>query len=177
MKQFLLSFLLTSVSTSILVILLSLFFTFFKTRVSVRAKYVIWFLVLLSFLFQFRPQFGSGLIRMNAGLAINTVATQVPSETAQTVSQVTDKTIQPDLWQSFLNLPWFEILVAIWVLGFIFSIARYAYSYILFRKMLKRWGTPIEDEKALVQLQKIQEEMGLKTRFACFTIRCHKVLC
>ena len=164
MKQFLLSFLLTSLTTSILVILLSLLFALFKTRVSARAKYVIWFLVLLSFLFPFRPQFGSGLIRMNAGPTINTVATQVPSGTAQVASQVTEKTIQPNLWQSFLNLPWFEILIAIWLLGFVFSIARYAYSYILFRKMLKRWGTPVEDEEALAQLQKIQEEMGIKNK-------------
>ena len=166
MKQFLLSFLLTSVTTSILVILLSLLFALFKTRVSARAKYVIWFLVLLSFLFPFRPQFGSGLIRMNAGstITINTVATQVPSGTAQAASQVTDKTIEPNLWQSFLNLPWFEILIAIWLLGFVFSIARYAYSYILFRKMLKRWGTPVEDEGTLAQLQKIQEEMGIKNK-------------
>ena len=164
MKQFLLSFLLTSLTTSILVILLSLLFALFKTRVSARAKYVIWFLVLLSFLFPFRPQFGSGLIRMNAGSTINTVATQVPSGTAQVASQVTEKTIEPNLWQTFLNLPWFEILISIWLLGFVFSIARYAYSYILFRKMLKRWGTPIEDEKALIQLQKIQEEMGIKNK-------------
>ena len=164
MKQFLLSFLLTSLTTSILVILLSLLFALFKTRVSARAKYVIWFLVLLSFLFPFRPQFGSGLIRMNAGSTINTVATQVPSGTAQVASQVTEKTIEPNLWQTFLNLPWFEILIAIWLLGFIFSIARYAYSYILFRKMLKRWGTPVEDEEALAQLQKIQEEMGIKNK-------------
>ena len=164
MKQFLLSFLLTSVSTSILVILLSLLFALFKTRVSAQAKYVIWFLVLLSFLFPFRPQFGSGLIRMNSGSTINTVATQVPSGTAQVASQVTEKTIEPDLWQTFLNLPWFEILIVIWLLGFLFSIARYAYSYFLFRKMLKRWGTPVEDEGALAQLQKIQEEMGIKNK-------------
>ena len=164
MKQFLLSFLLTSVSTSILVILLSLLFALFKTRVSAQAKYVIWFLVLLSFLFPFRPQFGSGLIRMNSGSTINTVATQVPSGTAQVASQVTEKTIQPNLWQTFLNLPWFEILIVIWLLGFLFSIARYAYSYFLFRKMLKRWGIPVEDEGALAQLQKIQEEMGIKNK-------------
>lgn len=164
MKQFLLSFLLTSLTTSILVILLSLLFALFKTRVSARAKYVIWFLVLLSFLFPFRPQFGSGLIRMNAGSTINTVATQLPSGTAQLPSQVSEKTIQPNLWQTFLNLPWFEILIAIWLLGFVFNIARYAYSYILFRKMLKRWGTSVEDEGTLAQLQKIQEEMGVKNK-------------
>lgn len=164
MKQFLLSFLLTSVSTSILVILLSLLFALFKTRVSARAKYVIWFLVLLSFLFPFRPQFGSGLIRMNAGSTINTVSTQLSSGTAQVPSQVSEKTIQPNLWQAFLNLPWFEILIAIWLLGVVFSIARYAYSYILFKKMLKRWGTPVEDEGTLAQLQKIQEEMGVKNK-------------
>ena len=71
---------------------------------------------------------------MNAGSTINTVATQVPSGTAQVASQVTEKRFSPNLWQSFLNLPWFEILIAIWLLGFVFSIARYAYSYILLER-------------------------------------------
>ena len=72
MKQFLLSFLLTSLSTSILVLLLSLLFTAFKTKISVRVKYFIWFLILLSFLFPFRPQIGSGLIRLNTESVVQT---------------------------------------------------------------------------------------------------------
>lgn len=162
MKQFLLSFLLTSLSTSILVLLLSLLFTTFKTKISVRVKYFIWFLILLSFLFPFRPQFGSGLIRLNTGPAVQAVANVAQIGGTQGASPAVEKAAQPNLWDFFLGLPWFEILFAIWLIGFVFSIGRYAYSYIRFRKMLKRWGTEFQDEEAMAQLQAVQQEMGVK---------------
>ena len=164
MKQFLLSFLLTSLSTSILVLLLSLLFTAFKTKISVRVKYFIWFLILLSFLFPFRPQFGSGLIRLNTGSVVQTAVTATQTGGAQGASPAVEKVAQPNLWEAFLGLPWFEILFAIWLIGFVFSIGRYAYSYIRFRKMLKRWGTEFQDEEAMAQLQAVQQEMGVKGR-------------
>ena len=164
MKQFLLSFLLTSLSTSILVLLLSLIFTLFKTRISARAKYFIWFLVLLSFLLSFRPQFGSGLIRMNTSPTVETAVSSVQSSASQGASQVSTKVAQTGLWDTILSLPWFEILLFIWLLGFVISLGRYAYSYIRFRKMLKRWGTPVQDEEAFLQLQMIQQEMGLRRK-------------
>ena len=162
MKQFLLSFLLTSLSTSILVLLLSLLFTAFKTKISVRVKYFIWFLILLSFLFPFRPQFGSGLIRLNTGSVVQTAVTATQTGGAQGASPAVEKAAQPNLWEAFLGLPWFEILFAIWLIGFVFSIGRYAYSYIRFRKMLKRWGTEFQDEEAMAQLRAVQQEMGVK---------------
>ena len=164
MKQFLLSFLLTSLSTSILVLLLSLIFTLFKTRISARAKYFIWFLVLLSFLLPFRPQFGSGLIRMNTSPTVEMAVSSVQSATSQGASQVSTEVAQTGLWDTILSLPWFEILLFIWLLGFVISLGRYAYSYIRFRKMLKRWGTPVQDEEAFLQLQMIQQEMGLRRK-------------
>lgn len=164
MKQFLLSFLLTSLSTSILVLLLSLIFTLFKTRISARAKYFIWFLVLLSFLLPFRPQFGSGLIRMNTSPTVETAVSSVQSATSQGASQVSTKVAQTGLWDTISSLPWFEILLFIWLLGFVISLGRYAYSYIRFRKMLKRWGTPVQDEEAFLQLQMIQQEMGVRRK-------------
>ncbi len=164
MKQILLSFLLTSLSTSILVLLLSLLFTVFKTKISVRVKYFIWFLILLSFLFPFRPQFGSGLIRLNTGSVVQTAVTATQTGGAQGASPAVEKAAQTNLWEAFLGLPWFEILFTIWLIGFVFSIGRYAYSYIRFRKMLKRWGTEFQDEEAMAQLRAVQQEMGVKGR-------------
>lgn len=164
MKQFILSFVLTSLVTSILVLLLSLVFAFFKTRISAKAKYFIWFLILLSFLLPFRPQFGSGLIRMNTGSPVKTAATTVQTETVQQASQASEKLTEPSLWDNILSLPWFEIILLIWLVGFAVSIGRYVYSYIRFRKMLRRWGTPIQDLEMIAQLQKIQGEMGIKKK-------------
>lgn len=164
MKQFLLSFFLTSLSTSILVLLLSLLFRLFKTRISAKAKYFSWFLILLSFLFPLRPQFGSGMIRMQTGATVKTVTTSVATEAGQEAAQVTETLAQPSLWKSFLALPWFEILLFIWLLGCAFTLGKYAYSYIRFRKMLKRWGSVVKDEQILDQLQLVQQEMGIKSK-------------
>ncbi len=164
MKQLLLSFLLTSLSTSILVLLLSLLFAALKTKISVRVKYFIWFLVLLSFLVPFRPQLGSGLIRLNAGSTVQTAVTAVGTDGAQGSSQVAEKAAQSNLWEAFLRLPWFEILFVVWLVGFAFSLGRYVYSYIRFRKMLQRWGTEVRDEGTLAQLPIVQQEMGINSK-------------
>ena len=136
MKQFLLSFLLTSLSTSILVLLLSLLFAALKTKISVKVKYFIWFLILLGFLFPFRPQFGSGLIRLSTGGIVQTAVRASQTGGGQAVSQVTEKASQANLWESFLGLPWFEIFFVIWLLGCCINLGKYAYSYIHFKKML-----------------------------------------
>ena len=164
MKQLLLSFLLTSLSTSILVLLLSLLFAALKTTISVKVKYFIWFLVLLSFLVPFRPQLGSGLIRLNDGPAVQTAVTAVGTDGAQGSSQVAEKAAQSNLWEAFLRLPWFEILFVVWLVGFAFSLGRYVYSYIRFRKMLQRWGTEVRDEGTLAQLPIVQQEMGINSK-------------
>lgn len=113
MKQFLLSFLLTSLSTSILVLLLSLLFAALKTKISVKVKYFIWILILLSFLFPFRPQFGSGLIQLNTGATIQTTVRAGQTSGGEAVSQVAEKASQANLWEAFLGLPWFEIFFVI----------------------------------------------------------------
>ena len=164
MKQFLLSFLLTSFSTSILVLFLSFLFAALKTKISVKVKYFIWFLILLSFLFPFRPQFGSGLIRLSTGGTVQTAVRASQTSGGQAVSQVAEKASQANLWEAFLGLPWFEIFFAIWLLGCAFNLGKYAYSYIRFKKMLQRWGTEVEDEETLFQLHLIKEKMGIKSK-------------
>ena len=164
MKQFLLSFLLTSFSTSILVLFLSLLFAALKTKISVKVKYFIWFLILLSFLFPIRPQFGSGLIRLSTGATVQTAVRADQTSGGQAVSQVAEKASQANLWEAFLGLPWFEIFFVIWLLGCAFNLGKYAYSYIRFKKMLQRWGTEVEDEETLFQLHLIKEKMGVKSK-------------
>ena len=164
MKQFLLSFLLTSFSTSILVLFLSLLFAILKSKISVKVKYFIWFLILLSFLFPIRPQFGSGLIRLSTGATVQTAVRAGQTSGGQAVSQVAEKASQANLWEAFLGLPWFEIFFVIWLLGCAFHLGKYAYSYIRFKKMLQRWGTEVEDEETLFQLHLIKEKMGVKSK-------------
>ena len=164
MQQFLLSFLLTSFSTSILVLFLSLLFAALKTKISVKVKYFVWFVILLSFLFPFRPQFGSGLIRLSTGATVQTAVRASQTSGGQAVSQVAEKASQANLWEAFLGLPWFEIFFAIWLLGCAFHLGKYAYSYIRFKKMLQRWGTEVEDEETLFQLHLIKEKMGVKSK-------------
>lgn len=104
------------------------------------------------------------MIRMQTGATVKTVTISVATEAGQEVAQVTETLAQPSLWKSFLALPWFEILLFIWLLGCAFTLGKYAYSYIRFRKMLKRWGSVVKDEQILDQLQLVQQEMGIKSK-------------
>jgi antirepressor regulating drug resistance (membrane-bound), putative len=96
-----------------LVLFLSLLFAALKTKISVKVKYFIWFLILLSFLFPFRPKFGSGFIRLSTGATVQTAVRASQTSGGQAVSQVTEKASQANLWESFLGLPWFEIFFVI----------------------------------------------------------------
>ena len=146
-----------------MVLLLSLLFAALKTKISVKVKYLIWFLILLSFLFPFRPQFGSGFIRLSTGSTVQTAVRATQTSGEQAVSQVAEKASQANLWEDFPGLPWFEIFFAIWLLGCAFNLGKYAYSYIRFKNMLQRWGTEVEDEETLFQLHLIKEKMGFSS--------------
>ncbi|WP_164828450.1 M56 family metallopeptidase, partial [Streptococcus sp. DD11] len=160
MKDLLFSFLLTSFATSFIILLLSLTFAVFKSRISIRTQYFTWSLVLASLLIPFRPQFGLGLIRFSPEPIRQTAVSS--SGAAQPAVQSAQTASQSGLLEQFLALPWFEIFFALWLLGFLFSLGKYAYSYIRFQKLLKRWGEPVTDADMLEQLQAVQQDMRMK---------------
>lgn len=157
MREFLISFLLSSLGTSLAVILLSLLFSGLKSRLSPKVRYLLWLLLLASFLLPFRPRLGQGLIRLQTDL--EPAASALPAAAESGVSQAVAS--QPSFWDQILPLPWFEILLLVWFLGFLYMVGKYAYSYLRFQKMLGRWGQPVEDGDILKQLEEAKATEGV----------------
>ncbi|WP_279630934.1 M56 family metallopeptidase [Streptococcus suis] len=163
MASILLSFLLISLYKSFLIVLFSGLFILLKNRVSARVRYLTWLVLLVSLIFPFRPRFGQGLVTIEHGQNLAT-------STARVVSQTGTEAVvsQPNLWEMFLGLPWIELFLLVWLVGFLVVIGRAVFSYVKFRNLLKRWGNPIADARILANFQVIKEEFGIQKSIRLF---------
>ncbi|RRD31527.1 M56 family metallopeptidase [Streptococcus minor] len=154
MQGFITTVLSISLITSILILLLSLIFNLLKTKISPKVQYWTWVLLFVGLLVPFRPTFGSGLIQ----LSHTTATTNQPlQETVATAVQS-----KPDLLSDILGLPWWTILATMWLIGILVYLGKHALSYYQFRKLVKRWGTDIQDLHILEHFFDIKERFGIK---------------
>lgn len=154
MQGFITTVLSISLITSILILLLSLIFNLLKTKISPKAQYWTWVLLFVGLLVPFRPTFGDGLIPLSHTTAITSQPLQ---ETAATVDQT-----KPNLLSDILGLPWWTILATMWLIGILVYLGKHALSYYQFRKLVKRWGTDIQDLHILEHFFDIKERLGIK---------------
>ncbi|WP_105118835.1 M56 family metallopeptidase [Streptococcus suis] len=163
MSSLILRFFLMSLYTSALILVISGLFILLKNRVSARVRYLTWLALLVSLIFPFRPRFGSGLVTIEhspkaVSTAIETTGTVASSAT----------TSQPNLVDFVLGLPWLQILLFIWFLGFVVVLGRSIFAYVKFSNLLKRWGAPISDLRILENFHIIKEEFGIKKDIRLF---------
>lgn len=154
MQGFITTVLSISLITSILILLLSLIFNLLKTKISPKVQYWTWVLLFVGLLVPFRPTFGDGLIQ----LSHTTATTNQPlQESVATAAQS-----KPDLLSDILGLPWWTILATMWLIGILVYLGKHALSYYQFRKLVKRWGTDIQDLHILEHFFDIKERLGIK---------------
>ncbi|HFI0353451.1 TPA: M56 family metallopeptidase [Streptococcus suis] len=163
MSSLILRFFLMSLYKSALILVVSGLFILLKNRVSARVRYLTWLALLASLIFPFRPRFGSGLVTIEhspkaVSTAIETTGTVASSAT----------TSQPNLVDFILGLPWLQIFLFVWFLGFVVVIGRSIFAYVKFSNLLKRWGTPISDLRILETFYIIKEEFGIKKDIRLF---------
>ncbi|HFI0237772.1 TPA: M56 family metallopeptidase [Streptococcus suis] len=163
MSSLILRFFLMSLYKSALILVVSGLFILLKNRVSARVRYLTWLALLASLIFPFRPRFGSGLVTIeHSPKAVSTVV----ESTGTVASSVTAS--QPSLLDLFLGLPWLQIFLFVWFLGFVVVIGRSIFAYVKFSNLLKRWGTPISDLRILETFYIIKEEFGIKKDIRLF---------
>ncbi|MGT2812586.1 M56 family metallopeptidase [Streptococcus minor] len=154
MQGFITTVLSISLITSILILLLSLIFNLLKTKISPKVQYWTWVLLFVGLLVPFRPTFGDGLIQL---FHITATTSQPLQETVATAAQS-----KPDLLSNILGLPWWTILATMWLIGILVYLGKHALSYYQFRKLVKRWGTDIQDLHILEHFFDIKERLGIK---------------
>lgn len=163
MSSLILRFFLMSLYKSALILVVSGLFILLKNRVSARVRYLTWLALLASLIFPFRPRFGSGLVTIEhspkaVSTAIETTGTVASSATSS----------QPNLVDFVLGLPWLQIFLFIWFIGFAVVLGRSIFAYVKFSNLLKRWGTPISDLRILENFYIIKEEFGIKKDIRLF---------
>lgn len=163
MSSLILRFFLMSLYKSALILVVSGLFILLKNRVSARVRYLTWLALLASLIFPFRPRFGSGLVTIEH--SPKAVSTAVES-TGTVANSATNS--QPNLLDLFLGLPWLQIFLFVWFLGFVVVIGRSIFAYVKFSNLLKRWGTPISDLRILETFYIIKEEFGIKKDIRLF---------
>ncbi|HFI2446814.1 TPA: M56 family metallopeptidase [Streptococcus suis] len=163
MSSLILRFFLMSLYKSALILVVSGLFILLKNRVSARVRYLTWLALLASLIFPFRPRFGSGLVTIeHSPKAVSTVV----ESTGILANSATAS--QPSLLDLFLGLPWLQIFLFVWFIGFVVVIGRSIFAYIKFSNLLKRWGTPISDLRILETFYIIKEEFGIKKDIRLF---------
>ncbi|HEM3724884.1 TPA: M56 family metallopeptidase [Streptococcus suis] len=163
MSSLILHFFLMSLYKSALILVVSGLFILLKNRVSARVRYLTWLALLASLIFPFRPRFGSGLVTIeHSPKAVSTVV----ESTGTVASSATNS--QPNLLDLLLGLPWLQIFLFVWFIGFVVVIGRSIFAYIKLSNLLKRWGTPISDLRILETFYIIKEEFGIKKDIRLF---------
>lgn len=163
MSSLILRFFLMSLYKSALILVVSGLFILLKNRVSARVRYLTWLALLASLIFPFRPRFGSGLVTIEHSPKAVSTAIETTSTVASSAT-----TSQPNLVDFVLGLPWLQIFLFIWFLGFVVVLGRSIFAYMKFSNLLKRWGTPISDLRILENFHIIKEEFGIKKDIRLF---------
>ncbi|WP_105114072.1 M56 family metallopeptidase [Streptococcus suis] len=163
MSSLILRFFLMSLYKSALILVVSGLFILLKNRVSARVRYLTWLVLLASLIFPFRPRFGSGLVTIEHSPKAVSTAVEMTGTVASSVTAS-----QPSLLDLFLGLPWLQIFLFVWFLGFVVVIGRSIFAYVKFSNLLKRWGTPISDLRILETFYIIKEEFGIKKDIRLF---------
>ncbi len=163
MSSIILRFFLMSLYKSALILVVSGLFILLKNRVSARVRYLTWLALLISLVFPFRPRLGSGLVTIEH--SPQAVSTAIES-TGNLASSTTGS--QPQVLELFLGLPWLQIFLFVWFIGFAVVLGRSIFAYVKFSNLLKRWGTPVSDLRILETFYAVKEEFGIKKTIRLF---------
>jgi beta-lactamase regulating signal transducer with metallopeptidase domain len=125
-----------------------------KKRYSGKGRYYAWLIILLGFIFPFRPQWGKALINLEVPsgifpsntLPVNTLPlleSTVATEAAMTVS----------IW---------SIGFFVWLTGLITFLVHHGIKHYRFVKIARRWSVSITDDNILSTLNAVKSEIGIK---------------
>ena len=182
MSQFFLSFVATSLFMAIAIAAVLAIRTLFPNAFSPNMRYVVWMIILLGLIIPIRPLLGDGIIALQLPFAISTEsqAASIPSSTASAgIAASADSVIaapaqEPlasaasDMGINVLSglqaLSAIEILAIIWATVALVVLFYHAGKYVRFFRLVKRWGSSVNDEETLAVLQAVKTEKGISSK-------------
>ena len=171
MTNWFLSILTVSLSVSLIAAILILGTSFLHKRYAAKWKYWIWIFLAVRLLLPFSGEEISAAIRtllpkaQTASLATQSERTAMPKQGARVMVEIpaqmtTPIPVQPK--ESKTQITLLDLVAIIWLLGSLTFLAVHLVSYLQYKSHLKKYGTVIEDDQILHQLQELQQELAIK---------------
>jgi len=175
---------------SALALLYIVLIPFIKKRYSEKGCYYVWLVIVIGFIFPFRPQWDNAIFHVN-------VPTHAETLSMQTGNEVMPDTNMPDasLPDDYIvsrpadhvnvlpgdhnvvshpawNVSWGQVLFFIWLVGVISFVSYQGIKHYHFIKITKRWSERIRDEKMLSLFQSVTSEMKITKKIGLYLCPC-----
>ena len=151
MQNFMVALLICSVTMSAIA-LLYMAMPFFSQRYSEKWRYYTWLIVVMGLIIPFRPQWGSAVITMEVTM---------PTVTYATLPTIMPYAINTATSGAALNISWWPIVFAIWLVGATVFLAYHIIKHFRFMKIVRRWSEKVTDGQILSLYEDIKSEMGI----------------
>lgn len=168
MAQYAVSFLLTSLVMSAIILAILLVGVLFPKAFPAKLRYAVWLVILVGLIFPLRPVIGSGLITVPLPVAAQTqyeAPADMPIESppeAYSAQDTTDvKAMEIESTPAGWSISIVMVCVFVWGIVAAMIFFYHIWRYILFIKMIRRWGVTVEDENVLSVFRSVQAEKGL----------------
>lgn len=172
-----------TISTTILIAFLLILYPLLDKRYSVKLRKWIWLVLAVRLLVLFNPTFNFSPIELTTpAYSVNVKSNSNIKEMKAGEDQLTKDEITdigntpfhfPEISISNYNyindtniIPINTILFFIWLNGILAFICYYIINYLTFLKFIRRWNSPIYDEKTLMLFERLKQELSIKKLIA-----------
>lgn len=154
MQEFIHTLLQSSISMSLVTLLYATILPILSKRYTAKWCYLGWILIVVGWVFPFRPQIDF--------LSIPMLMSDISISHVDTVANVISPIAGRDIMDAPAQTPLWLMLAAIWALGVVCSSAFHIYRHKYFVKMVRRWSSPVTDSKVLGILGRLKSELKIK---------------
>lgn len=163
MQSFMITLLTCSVSMSMLALIYMAVTPLLVQRYSVKWLYYAWLIVVIGLVIPFRPQFNNAIVKIDMmGGAAGAPYVQIGNGLPVAIHAPVKNATLPPLFS------WWQIAVAVWLVGVIAFLAYQVIKHYRFMKMVKRWSEDITDKQALTVFDDLKTEMGISKRIRLY---------
>lgn len=155
MQEFMIALIECSVTMSILVMVLITASSWLSKRYSAKWLYYSWLVIVLGFIIPFRYHPDIAFSRLNdAPTYVQKILTKDMVDMVNTTARMSQPSQKPWI------IPWYQVCIYVWILGFLVALAYHGLMHYKFLKMIRRWGEQ-PDMQMNDTLQKIKTNMGI----------------
>jgi len=168
MDDFIPKFINYSIVISAVILLYMAITPLLAKRYSAKGLYYTWLVIVIALIIPFRPQLGVSINRIyvpdRMPLAVNSPMPSVLRLPAVAATQMESTVVRSAL----RSTEWKHAASLLWIIGALLFLACNFLRHSRFIKMVNRWSQNVSDEKILMLLHGIKQELGIKRQIGLY---------